>query len=219
MSTGGWVGALAGAYALGTIPSADLAARLAGRRRAGGAVDLRAAGSGNPGAANAAQVLGSGWGVAVLVGDIAKAVLAGLLGWVAVGGDGACWGGTAAVVGHCLPVWNRFRGGKGVACSAGQCLVSFPAYFPIDVFVAYATAKWKRQAFTATIVASACWVLAAVLWWRAGWPNLWGPNPTAALPASASVSSAIILSKFAHARRVATQPERQNNQQAGRPTI
>src|SRR5205823_14173960 len=55
-------------YALGTIPSADVAARLATR----GATDLRDAGSGNPGAANAMAVLGKGWGYGVLIADVTK---------------------------------------------------------------------------------------------------------------------------------------------------
>ena len=79
--------------------------------------------------------------------------------------------------------------------------VTFPAYFPIDLFVAYATAKWKRQAFAATAVASACWILAALLWWRRAWPNLWGPRPTAALLWSSAATSAVILAKFELARR------------------
>ena len=49
-------------YALGTIPSADVAARLATR----GETDLRDAGSGNPGAVNAMAVLGKGWGLSLI---------------------------------------------------------------------------------------------------------------------------------------------------------
>jgi hypothetical protein len=40
-----------------------------------------------------------------------------------------------------------------------------------------------------------------VLWWRTGWPNLWGPRPTVALPLAAGASSAIILYRFATATR------------------
>jgi hypothetical protein len=46
------------------------------------------------------------------------------------------------------------------------------------------------------MIASTAWVAAGVLWWRRGWPNAWGPEPTAALPAAAAVSSAVILSRF-----------------------
>jgi glycerol-3-phosphate acyltransferase PlsY len=184
-------------YALGTVPSADTAARLATR----GATDLRTAGSGNPGAVNAMAVLGKGWGYAVLIADMAKGAAACAVGRRLAGGTGAHTAGTAAVVGHCLPVWNGFRGGKGVAASAGQCLATFPAYFPIDLAVALATARWRRQAMAATAAASVTWVGAGAVWWRKGWPNLWGPRPSAALPLAAAASSAVILSRFMAVRR------------------
>jgi glycerol-3-phosphate acyltransferase PlsY len=115
-------------------------------------------------------------------------------------GIGAHVGATAAVVGHCFPVWNGFRGGKGVSTSCGQCLATFPAYLPIDLAVAWAVARWRQRALPATAVASAAWVAAGVVWWRRGWPNAWGPEPTAALPVSAAVTSAVILSRFAAVR-------------------
>ena len=183
-------------YALGTIPSADVAARLATR----GVTDLRREGSGNPGAANAMAVLGKGWGYGVLLADVTKGAVACGAGRRLGGDTGAHIGGTAAVVGHCLPVWNGFRGGKGVAASAGQCLATFPAYFPIDLGVAWATARWRRQAMAATAAASLTWVIAGAVWWRRGWPNLWGPQPSAALPLAAAATSAVILSRFMAAR-------------------
>ena len=185
-------------YAAGTIPSADLAARAATR----GDVDLRAAGSGNPGAANAMKVLGARWGYAVMAADIAKAAAAAAAGRRLAGATGAHVAGTAAVVGHCWPVWNGFRGGKGVAASVGQCLATFPAYFPIDLAVAGLTSAspgWRRRAYAATAVASGCWVAGGVVWWRRRWPNLWGPAPSPALPLAAAASSAVILDRFRRA--------------------
>ena len=202
MSIARALAAAAVGYVLGTVPSADLAARVAARR-GGGPRDLRLAGTGNPGAANAAAVLGSRWGAAILVADIGKGAAASAAGRRIAGDAGAHTAGTAAVVGHCWPAWNGFRGGKGVATSAGQCLATFPAYVPLDVAVAAATAsspRWRRRAHAATAVASACWVAAATLWWRRRWPNLWGPRPTAALPVAAAASSAVILHRFSLAR-------------------
>lgn len=192
--------AAVGGYLAGTLPSADIAARLA----TGGATDLRAAGSGNPGAANAMGVLGAKWGYGVMAADIAKGAIACGAGRRIAGPTGAHVGGTAAVVGHCFPVWNGFRGGKGVATSVGQCLATFPAYMGIDLGVALATSmspRWKQRAYAATAMASACWVGGAAVWaWR-DWPNLWGPRPTKALPAAAAATSAVILSRFAAAKR------------------
>lgn len=184
-------------YLIGMVPSADLAARLA----TGGATDLRSTGSGNPGAANAMAALGRGWGWAVMAADITKGAVACMAGARLAGAMGADVGGTAAVAGHCYPVWNGFRGGKGVAVSAGQCLATFPAYLPIDLTVAYAVARLRGRALPATAVASTVWVGAGVLWWRQGWPNAWRPTPGPSLPLSAAVTSAVIITRFATAAR------------------
>lgn len=182
-------------YLLGTVPSADAAARLA----SGGAVDLRIAGSGNPGGANAVKVLGARWGYGVMAADIAKASLASVLGRRLAGDRGAHVAASASVVGHCFPVWTGFRGGKGVACSVGQCLATFPAFFPVDLGVAAlaGTRRWRSRSHAATVAACGAWVLGALVWWRRGWSNGWGPAPTADLPIAAAVSSAVILSRFA----------------------
>jgi len=103
------------------------------------------------------------------------------------------------VIGHCFPVWTGFRGGKGVAASVGQCLATFPAYFPVDIGIAALTAaspRWRSRAFTATVTSCVAWVLGGLLWWRRRWPNLWGPRPSPALPLAALVSSSVIIYKF-----------------------
>lgn len=192
-------GAAVVGYLAGTLPSADIAARLA----SAGRVDLRSAGSGNPGAANATAVLGPGWGGAVLAADIAKGAAACAAGRRLAGDGGGHLAGVAAVVGHCFPVWARFKGGKGVAVSVGQCLMTFPAYLPIDLAVAglTATRRFRHRAFASTAAASAAWITGAFLWWRRGWPNAWGPRPSAALPAAAAATSGIIVWRFASAQR------------------
>ncbi len=182
-------------YLLGTFPTADLVARRASK----GAVDLRASGSGNPGTANALNVLGKRAGAQVLAGDIAKGAAACAVGALVAGPVGAHVAGTSSVVGHCYPVWTGFRGGKGVATSVGQCLATFPVYFPIDAAVAIvtvATPRWKQRAFAATVVSSVCWVIGGAVWWARGMRNLWGPKPTLALPIASAVSSAIIIRRF-----------------------
>lgn len=189
--------ALAG-YLAGTLPSADVAVRLAG-----GGTDLRSTGSGNPGAANAIAVLGPRWGYGVMAADIAKGAVGAAAGRRLAGGTGAHVAGVAAVVGHCLPVWSGGKGGKGVATSVGQCLATFPAWSLLDLAVAGAVAaspRWKRTALAATATSSAVWVSAATLWWRRDLPNLWGPRPTVALPVAAAASSAVIMWRFATAR-------------------
>jgi glycerol-3-phosphate acyltransferase PlsY len=189
--------ATAAGYLAGSIPSADIANRLA----CSGVGDLRTAGSGNPGALNTATVLGTGWGVAVLIADMAKGAAAGLLGRAIAGPVGAYAAATASIAGHIAPVWSGGRGGKGVATSAGACIAVFPAYFPIDAAVAATAAVSRRNAERTIWISSSAWVAAALLWWRRRLPNAWGPPPTAGLPLFALTGSAMILAKFRMARR------------------
>ncbi|MGR3435187.1 MAG: glycerol-3-phosphate acyltransferase, partial [Shimia sp.] len=97
-----------GGYLLGSIPFGLVMARLFGLG------DLRAIGSGNIGATN---VLRTGHKLAAaltLIGDAGKAGLAVALAGIVDPSLGV-YAGCAALVGHCFPVWLRFRGGKGVA--------------------------------------------------------------------------------------------------------
>lgn len=181
-------------YLVGTLPSSDVASRLA----TGGSVDLRSAGSRNPGGMNVLRVLGRRAGRAVIVADIGKGYVACGLGRRLAGDVGAHVAGVAAVLGHCYPIWRRFRGGKGVATSFGQCLYTFPAYSPIDVAVALAASRapgLRRPALVSVGVSSTAWLLASVLWWTRGLPNLWGPRPTAALPLANAATVLVIASK------------------------
>lgn len=184
-------------YLLGTFPTADLVARRIG------SIDLREHGSGNPGSANALNVLGRRAGAQVLAGDVAKGAVACAVGAVVAGPVGAHVAGTSSVVGHCYPVWTGFRGGKGVATSVGQCLATFPAYFPIDIAVAVVTVadrRWKQRAFAATVASSVCWVIGGMVWWARGFRNLWGPKPSFALPVASAVSSAVIIRRFVESK-------------------
>jgi acyl phosphate:glycerol-3-phosphate acyltransferase len=186
-------------YLVGTFPTADLVAK----RSSKGLVKLRETGSGNPGAANALKILGKRAGYTIMIGDIAKGAFGSAAGRAIAGAVGAHLGGTASVVGHCFPVWTKFKGGKGVAASIGQCLATFPAYFPIDMAVAAVTASnphLKSRAFTATMFSSGAWIIGGLVWWRKNLGNLWGPQPGPALPLAAAASSAVIAYRFVTAK-------------------
>src|SRR5680860_445664 len=96
-------------YLAGSFPSAGVVSRIATRGR----VDLRRDGSGNPGGLNAMKTIGTAWGVVVVVADMAKGVVAGVVGMIVAGAPGGYAAATAAMAGHIFPVWSRFRGGKG----------------------------------------------------------------------------------------------------------
>jgi acyl phosphate:glycerol-3-phosphate acyltransferase len=187
-------------YVLGTVPSADIASRLATN-----GADLRRSGSRNPGGLNAFRVLGATPGRAVIVADVAKGFLSCAAGRAAAGDPGAHIAGVAAVLGHCYPLWNGFRGGKGVATSFGQCLYTFPAYAPVDLALAVGVARTPglaRPGAVSVAVSTTGWLLASVLWWRRRLPNSWGPEPTAALPLANAATGLVIASSFARAHRL-----------------
>ena len=131
-----WLLALVLGYALGSIPFGLLLAKAAGKG------DIRQVGSGNIGATNVLRT-GSKWlAAAVLLLDLGKGFAAVWLAarlWTNVA-DTAALG---VVVGHCFPVWLRFRGGKGVATAAGVC---FGLGWPIGL--AYAAVWLGRLAVT-----------------------------------------------------------------------
>jgi glycerol-3-phosphate acyltransferase PlsY len=191
------VSATFAAYLLGSVQSADIVARLAARVDGSVPKDLRAHGTGNPGGLNAAKVLGTSWGLAVIAADVAKGALASSVGRKLAGDAGAYAAGTGAVIGHCLPIWSRFRGGKGIATSAGTAAVCFPAYMPVDLAVAGGTLGLSRgQANFSAYMASTIFTVASILWWRTRRANLWGPAPTIGLPLYAVATSAVICWRF-----------------------
>jgi acyl phosphate:glycerol-3-phosphate acyltransferase len=102
-------------YLLGSIPFGLILTKLTG------AGDLRAIGSGNIGATNVLRTGRKGLAAATLLLDLAKGYGAVWLAGNLPGGDPAI-GGLAAVIGHCFPIWLKFRGGKGVATLMGVSL-------------------------------------------------------------------------------------------------
>ncbi|MCD8322162.1 MAG: glycerol-3-phosphate acyltransferase [Oscillospiraceae bacterium] len=83
-------------------------------------------GSGNPGMANMAKQFGIGTGAMVLAGDLGKTFIACLIcrWWLfhGLGGTAAAWAGVGVVLGHDFPMWHRFQGGKGVACTCAALI-------------------------------------------------------------------------------------------------
>ncbi len=102
-------------YLLGSIPFGVVLTRLTG------AGDLRQIGSGNIGATNVLRTGRKGLAAATLLLDLAKGLGAVLLvAWLWPGEQPLAAAG--ALIGHCYPVWLRFRGGKGVATLMGVAL-------------------------------------------------------------------------------------------------
>ena len=77
--------------------------------------DVRAHGSGNAGATNMARVYGVVAGVLTLVADMVKAAVSMVGGYLLLGDVGLALGGACCILGHCVPVFHNFKGGKGVS--------------------------------------------------------------------------------------------------------
>ncbi len=102
-------------YALGAIPFGLILGYLSG------AGDIRSIGSGNIGATNVLRTGRRGLAVATLLLDVSKGAIVVLV-MARFGAAPALAAAVGALVGHCFPVWLRFRGGKGVATMLGVCL-------------------------------------------------------------------------------------------------
>ena len=107
-------------YFLGSIPFSYIVPKVFGK------IDIRSVGSGNTGTTNVVRTLGLKIGAIAFLGDFLKGVVPALIGLNFIGFYGGLIGGGLAVLGHCFPVWLKFKGGKGIATSAGGLIVIFP---------------------------------------------------------------------------------------------
>ena len=158
------------AYLLGSPPTGYLVARARG-------VDIRTVGSGNIGATNVIRVLGKPLGIFVLVVDAAKGILAcwllPILAQALLGASApvrldlaAAVAGVAAILGHNFTCWLRFKGGKGIATSAGVLLALIPAACGLAILVWTAAFVATRYVSVASL-AAAC-SLPVVVWLTRG---------------------------------------------------
>ncbi len=122
------------AYLLGSIPFGLILTRLAGHG------DIRKVGSGNIGATNVLRTGNKLLALITLLLDGGKGTLAVFLAW-RFGPDMAVFAAAGAVLGHCFPVWLKFKGGKGVATALGAMLA---LNFPVG---AVACLTWLAAAF------------------------------------------------------------------------
>jgi acyl phosphate:glycerol-3-phosphate acyltransferase len=143
-------------YFFGSFPAGYFAGRITG-------VDIRSTGSGNIGATNVLRALGKRWGYAVFAIDALKGFAAVRLAFFLV----RYWPPATAyveyfailtaimsVAGHMFPVWLRFKGGKGVATSAGALFGLMPWAVPCVFLVWLLAFEISRYVSLASIVAA-----------------------------------------------------------------
>ena len=152
-------------YLCGCVLFSDIVARaLSGRS----AFEL---GDGNPGMANVGHELGTPAALACLAGDILKTLVPVLvmnrvfpqLGWAVVTG----WTGLGATLGHCLPFWHGFRGGKGVTTIASTIILMNPLWGILAGVVAVATIILSGYLSIGAVVAMAFYTIAT--WFVLPW--------------------------------------------------
>jgi acyl phosphate:glycerol-3-phosphate acyltransferase len=152
---------VAGSFFLGAIPFGIVVSRLFFRR------DLREAGSGNIGAANALRALGKRGAVAVLILDALKGAVPVIAGRAV---DGTALGAVAAfaaIAGHCFSPFLNFRGGKGVATHFGAAIaLAWPSggifaacWLAVVLVTGYSSAGSLLASFA---MAPALWVFTGV---------------------------------------------------------
>jgi acyl phosphate:glycerol-3-phosphate acyltransferase len=152
---------IAAGYLLGSIPFGLILAKVFGTS------DIRKAGSGNIGATNVTRVAGPAAGILTLLLDTAK-------------GSAAVWlagrfteysaapmmlAAVAALLGHCFPLWLKFKGGKGVATALGVFLMLAPlaAVSALLVFAVVSFA-WRYVSLGSVSAAAAMPLLMYFLW-------------------------------------------------------
>jgi glycerol-3-phosphate acyltransferase PlsY len=154
-----YLAALIFGYLCGSIPFGIILTRLAGTQ------DLRSIGSGNIGATNVLRTGNKKLAAATLLGDMLKGTAAVALTNWALGRDAAICAALGAFLGHLLPVWLGFRGGKGVATFIGL-LLGFGAWIALLSFCAIwlVVAFASRYSSLAALLASAA--TPVILWAR-----------------------------------------------------
>lgn len=142
-------------YAVGSVSTATLVARRHG-------VDLRAVGSGNPGATNVGRALGRRAGVAVGLLDVAKGALPAAA-FGTVDHRAGLVAGVAAVLGHVTSPFLRGHGGRGVATAAGAVLGSHPLWVLVVVAVWVVVVAASRWVALGSISAALAVLVAALV--------------------------------------------------------
>lgn len=149
--------AVIGSYLLGSIPFGYLAGRIAG-------IDIRDCGSGNVGATNVIRTLGKSYGYPVFALDFLKGFGAVKMSILIATRVQSEWNSPemfgivaaiSSVLGHSFPLWLRFKGGKGVATSAGALLALAPVAALIGVAIWILTFWLTRYVSVASIAAAA----------------------------------------------------------------
>lgn len=150
-------------YLIGSIPFSYLFTRLLTKQ------DIRQRGSGNVGATNVLRTSGVNAAIPALAGDLLKGMAAALIGKYAGGQFLILTCSVAAVIGHCYPVFLKFRGGKGVATAAGVILVLLPPVLLMLLLSFVAISALTRYVSLASVSVAVLFPILTIIWTKS-WP-------------------------------------------------
>lgn len=138
-------------------------------------IDIRKEGSGNAGTTNSLRVLGWKAGLITFLGDLLKAIFAVLLVKVLFGGkypEGIAvlelYAGFGTVLGHNFPCYLKFKGGKGIACTAGVILAVCPLAAPICLVLFIASIAITRYVSLGSILVVIAYLIQVIVFGQTG---------------------------------------------------
>lgn len=148
------------AYLVGSINFATLIAKLNSK-------DIRKMGSGNPGTMNVLRTMGKLWGIIVFFLDSVKGLAFALIGRYLINGvdnyDMAIILGACVLLGHIFPIFDRFRGGKGVATTLGVFIAISPIVGGITLVILVALLLGIKYGFIGSIMAVTTFAIDSII--------------------------------------------------------
>ncbi|WP_407655255.1 glycerol-3-phosphate 1-O-acyltransferase PlsY [Alicyclobacillus dauci] len=174
------------AYLVGSISTSTIVVRLVAGK------DIRQHGSGNAGATNTLRMLGTAWGIIVLIIDGIKGMVALWIVYGMTGGNSVALAlsSIAVVLGHNWPIFFGFRGGKGIATTIGVLLWLAPIMTIIAGVICIVVIALTRYVSLGSLILS---VLIPILL------AIWAPSHSAALWASVVLA---LLSIYRHRENI-----------------
>ncbi len=148
-------------------------------------VDLRKVGSGNVGTTNTYRNLGYKAGILTLLGDVGKVALAVFIVWLLYRNDASVnikvleyYAALGTILGHNFPIFMKFRGGKGIACTGGLMIAVCPICVPICLSVFLIVLAITRYVSLGSILVCITFFIQILVYGQLGWLGVSGTDRT-----------------------------------------
>lgn len=148
-------------------------------------VDLRKVGSGNVGTTNTYRNLGPKAGILTLLGDVFKVVLSVLIVWLLYRNSAGVnvkvleyYAALGTILGHNFPIFMKFHGGKGIACTGGLMVAVCPICVPICLAIFLITVLTVKYVSLGSILVCISFFIQILVFGRNGMLGLSGTDLT-----------------------------------------